>query len=215
MSKLGLVFLFLLLSSSLCDQCPTDPREDSEATVDKCKDIPVPSTHSKCCLLSYKLADGTQSKTCYALTSEQAANYQTFYDFIQEEYSGSTGTIVCDGDSKDEDEDTTKCPTAPGSDSEATADKCNDIPVPSTHAKCCLLTYTLKGESEAKTCLALTAEEAKNHQSVLNYLQSKYEGSTGEISCYGDETNEEENDDDEDSSSFVKLSLLSLVLLLF
>ena len=46
-------------------------------------------------------------------------------------------------------------------------------------------------------------------------MQSKYEGSTGAISCYGDRTKGEENDDDEDSSSFVKLSLLSLLLLLF
>ena len=215
MSKLTLVFLLLLLSASLCDQCPTSPDKDNEATVDKCKDISVPSTYAKCCLLTYKLVDGTQSKTCFALTSEQASNYQIAYDYLQDTYRGSTGTIVCDGDSEDEDGDTTKCPTSPEEDSSATVDKCKDITVPSTYAKCCLLTYTLKGKSEAKTCLALTTDQEKDRQSVLTSLQSKYEGSTGTISCYGDGTNGGENGDDEDSSSFVKLSLLSLLLLLF
>ena len=210
MSKLALVFLFLLLSSSLCDPCPTIPSEDSGATVTTCKDIPVPPTYYKCCLLTYTLPEEAESKTCYALTEEQAGDYQIVYNGLQRAHPGSRGNIVCDGDSEDDD----KCPTAPGSDSEASVDKCKDIPVPSTHAKCCLLTYTLKGKSEAKTCLALTTEEANNYQSVLTSLQSKYEGSTGAISCYGDRTKGEENDDDEDSSSFVKLSLLSLLLLL-
>ena len=105
MSKLALVFLFLLLSSSLCDPCPITPGEDSGANVDKCKGMTVPSTHAKCCLLTYTLRGEAASKTCYALTKEQAGNYQIAYDELQGKYPVSSGNIVCDGDSEDDDED--------------------------------------------------------------------------------------------------------------
>ena len=105
MSKLALVFLFLLLSSSLCEDCPTKPSEDSWATVDNCKVKPVPSTHAKCCLLTYTLTGKAASKTCYALTEEQAGNYQIAYDELQGKYPVSSGNIVCAWDSEDDDED--------------------------------------------------------------------------------------------------------------
>ena len=104
MSKLALVFLFLLLSSSLCEDCPTKPSEDSGATVDNCKVKPVPSTHAKCCLLTYTLPGKAASKTCYALTEEQAGNYQIAYNGLQTAFPGSTGYIVCDGDSEDDED---------------------------------------------------------------------------------------------------------------
>ena len=105
MSKLALVFLFLLLSSSLCEDCPTTPSKDSGATVDKCKVKPVPSTHAKCCLLTYTLPEEAESKTCYALTEEQAGDYQIVYNGLQRAHPGSRGNIVCYGDSEDDDED--------------------------------------------------------------------------------------------------------------
>ena len=105
MSKLALVFLFLLLSSSLCEDCPTTPGEDSGANVDKCKGMTVPSTYYKCCLLTYTLNGGSASKTCLALTEEQAGNYQSVYSGLQGENPDSSGNIVCDGDSEDDDED--------------------------------------------------------------------------------------------------------------
>ncbi len=104
MAKLALVFLFLLLSSSLCEDCPTTPSKDSGATVDKCKVKPVPSTHAKCCLLTYTLQGEAASKPCYALTEEQAGNYQIAYDELQGKYPVSTGNIVCDGDSEDDED---------------------------------------------------------------------------------------------------------------
>ena len=105
MSKLALVFLFLLLSSSLCDPCPTTPSEDSGANVDKCKGMTVPSKNYKCCLLTYTLDGGSEAKTCLALTEEQVENYRSVYGGLQEEHPDSTGNIVCDGDSEDDDED--------------------------------------------------------------------------------------------------------------
>ena len=88
-----------------------------------------------------------------------------------------------------------------------TVDKCDNLVVTEGFAKCCLLSYTYNGNSD-KSCFAITEEEIQNRGKAYERLLGRYNGATGTIICKGEEEESRNN------SAFLKLSFLSLLLIL-
>ena len=99
----------------------------------------------------------------------------------------------------------TLCPRDPteGVDEQKTLDECKVIQVSEGMKACCLLDFKYNGMT-GKTCYALTEAEVNNRQLAIDALKTQYQGSEGTIVCDGDKNN----------SSYIKFSLLSILLLL-
>ena len=94
-----------------------------------------------------------------------------------------------------------ECKTIP-EDDESTLDECVKLSKPSGYDACCLLEWTYNGAS-GKSCYSLTKDEVTNKDAALEKLTKKYTGSTGKLKCKED-----------NNSSFIKISLIYLLVLL-
>lgn len=99
----------------------------------------------------------------------------------------------------------TTCPRDPreGVDEQKTLDECKVIAVAEGMKACCLLDFKYEGMT-GKTCYSLTESEVNNRQSAIDALKTQFPGSEGTIVCDGDKN----------GSSYLKFSLLSILLLL-
>ena len=80
-------------------------------------------------------------------------------------------------------------------------DDCKDIPT-GKYASCCLFEYKFPGKEKGRTCVALTDEQVKDHNKILDILKEIEPTATGTITCK------------EDNSSYLRLSLFLSILFL-
>ena len=84
-------------------------------------------------------------------------------------------------------------------------DDCIDLSTPSDYDSCCLLIWSYDGKS-GRSCFSITKDEVTNRDAALEKLKKKYSGSTGKIVCKGEK--------EDNTSSFLKISLIYLLVLL-